>query len=130
MGKKNLKKNIKSKNTSILQVGLGYTANSSTLRRSFPFQIFKFINKKCNVKIFDEYIRTNSNEVELYKKKFINFKEQPTIKKFDIILIFNNLENKEIFKKLKLNNSLIIDVNSSNKKFFSRYNLNYLSYEI
>ena len=56
--RKFLKKNIKSKNTSILQVGLGYTANSSTLRRSFS-QIFKFINKKCNVKIFDEYIRTN-----------------------------------------------------------------------
>ena len=37
-----LKKNIKNKKTSILQVGLGYTSNSATVRRSFPFQIFKF----------------------------------------------------------------------------------------
>ena len=63
-----LKKYIKNKKTSILQIGLGYTNNSSTLRRSFPFQIFKYINKKCSVKIFDEYIK-------LIQKKQINIKK-------------------------------------------------------
>jgi UDPglucose 6-dehydrogenase len=125
-----LKKNIKNKNTSILQIGLGYTANSSTLRRSFPFQIFKFLNKKCKVKIFDEYIRINSKEVDRYKKNFIRFSKSSNLKKFNIILIFNSLKNKTLIKNLKLNKSLIIDVNSGNKKFFMNKKLNYISYEV
>jgi len=125
-----LKKNIKNKNTSILQIGLGYTANSSTLRRSFPFQIFKFLNKKCKVKIFDEFIRVNSKEVDRYKKNFIRLSKNNNLKKFDIILIFSSLKDKTNIKHLKLENSLIIDVNSGNKKFFRDKNLNYISYEV
>ena len=39
---KNILKKYKNRNTSILQIGLGYTANSSTLRRSFPFRFSNF----------------------------------------------------------------------------------------
>ena len=124
-----LKKNIKNKKTSILQVGLGYTSNSATVRRSFPFQIFKFINKNCKVKIFDEYIRINSKEVDRYKKNFVKFSRNDKLFKFDIILIFNNLKNQQLIKNLNLSKSLIIDVNSGNRKFFSN-NLNYISYEV
>ena len=125
-----LKKYIKSKKTTILQIGLGYTNNSSTLRRSFPFQIFKYINKKCSVKIFDEYIRINSKEADKYKNNFIKINQKKQKNVFNIILIFSKLKNNTLINKLKLKKSLIIDVNSENKRFFNNNRLNYISYEI
>ena len=126
--KKVLKKNIKNKKTSILQVGIGYTENSSTIRRSFPFQIFKFIYKKCNVKIFDDYIRDNSNEIFNYKKYFLH-KNQSKKNAFDIILIFKRVKNIDFSSQIDLSKSLVIDVNSTNKNLFLSNNINYLSYE-
>ncbi len=126
--KKLLKLKIKSKKFKILQIGLSYTSNTTTLRRSFPFQVFKFIKSKCEVKIYDEYIRLNSNEILNIKKNFLSPSEILN-KKFDIILIFQDIKNMELISSLKLLNTLIIDVYSHNKKFFLNKNINYISYE-
>ena len=123
-----LKLKIKSKKFKILQIGLSYTSNTTTLRRSFPFQVFKFIKSKCEVKIYDEYIRLNSNEILNIKKNFLSPSEILN-KKFDIILIFQDIKNMELISSLKLLNTLIIDVYSHNKKFFLNKNINYISYE-
>tara|TARA_B100001079_G_scaffold256292_1_gene252646 strand:- start:80 stop:1342 length:1263 start_codon:yes stop_codon:yes gene_type:complete len=114
------------KNKTILQIGLSYTSGTTTIRRSLPFEIFKRLKKNLNIKIFDEFLRNKSLEIE----KIRNYFEFSTKNnKFDIIIIFNNDYNFKIIKKFVKKNSLIIDINNYYKKDCLKNNFKYKSLE-
>ena len=114
------------KNKTILQIGLSYTSGTTTIRRSLPFEIFKRLKKNLNIKIFDEFLRNKSLEIE----KIRNYFEFSTKNnKFDIIIIFNNDYNFKIIKKFVKKNSLIVDVNNYYKKDCLKNNFKYKSLE-
>tara|TARA_Y100001970_G_scaffold293564_1_gene441220 strand:+ start:2911 stop:4173 length:1263 start_codon:yes stop_codon:yes gene_type:complete len=120
----NIQKNLKSKK--ILQIGLSYTSGTTTLRRSLPMEIFNKLRKNFQIKVFDEFLRKNSSEIEKIKQYFeFNSKN----KKFDIIIIFNNNYNFKIIKKFIKKNSLIIDINNFYKKDCLKNNIKYKSLE-
>lgn len=110
----------------ILQIGLSYTSGTTTLRRSLPFEIFKRLKKKNDIKIFDEYLRTKSNEISKIKKYFI---KKTTKTKFDIIIIFNKDYKFQLIKNFLKKNSFIIDINNYYKNNFLKYNYKYKSLE-
>ena len=114
------------KNKTILQIGLSYTSGTTTIRRSLPFEIFKRLKKNLNIKIFDEFLRNKSLEIEKIRNYFeFNTKNN----KFDIIIIFNNDYNFKIIKKFVKKNSLIVDVNNYYKKDCLKNNFKYKSLE-
>ena len=96
------------------------------MRRSLPFEIFKRLKKNNNIKIFDEYLRTKSNEINNIKKYFIK-KTNKT--KFDIIIIFNKDYKFKLIKNFLKKNSFIIDINNYYKNYFLKYNYKYKSLE-
>ena len=110
----------------ILQIGLSYTSGTTTLRRSLPFEIFKRLKKNNNIKIFDEYLRTKSNEINNIKKFFI---KRTNKTKFDIIIIFNKDYKFKLIKNFLKKNSFIIDINNYYKNYFLKYNYKYKSLE-
>ena len=61
----------------------------------------------------------NSKEADKYKKNFIQIDQK---KEFNIILIFSKLKDNSLINKLKLKKSLIVDVNSENKRFSKTIN--------
>ena len=124
--KKILYKNIKSKKTKILQVGLSYKENTSTIRRSIPYNLFRRLKKKFYIKVYDKYLLNHKNEVKNLEKYFLyNYSKE----KFDLILIFSKLQNLNKIKKYIKNNAKIIDFNGSNKKTILSKNLSYISLE-
>lgn len=124
-----IKKNLnKRKITNILQVGIGNIKHSSTIRRSFAYDIFNKLKKKYNVKIFDEYIRINSKEISRIKNYFVNNNDLLNyIKKSDLIILFSKFENKLPFNFSK--KKVVIDVTSENISFINKKKYNYYSYE-
>ena len=124
--KKILYKNIKSKKTKILQVGLSYKENTSTIRRSIPYNLFRRLKNKFYIKVYDKYLLNHKNEVKNLEKYFVdNYSKE----KFDLILIFSKLQNLNKIKKYIKNNAKIIDFNGSNKKTILSKNLSYISLE-
>ncbi len=124
--KKILYKNIKSKKTKILQVGLSYKENTSTIRRSIPYNLFRRLTKKFYIKVYDKYLLNHKNEVKNLEKYFVdNYLKE----KFDLILIFSKLQNLNKIKKYIKNDAKIIDFNGSNKKTILSKNLSYISLE-
>ena len=124
--KKILYKNIKSKKTKILQVGLSYKENTSTIRRSIPYNLFRRLKKKFFIKVYDKYLLNHKNEVKNLEKHFVY---NDSKEKFDLILIFSKLQNLNKIKKYIKNNAKIIDFNGSNKKTILSKNLSYISLE-
>ena len=124
--KRILYKNIRSKKTKILQVGLSYKKNTSTIRRSIPYSLFNGIKKKFYIKIYDKYLFNHKNEVKNLTKYFLNSSSK---EKFDLILIFSKLQNLNKIKENIKNNAKIIDFEGSNKKSILSKNLSYISLE-
>ena len=121
-----IKKNFKSKSSNILQVGLSYKDNTSTVRRSLPFQIFKNLRKLYNIRFHDKDYILKTKEVVKYKKYYFNLN---STKKFNLLLIFSDKYDFKLLKKNIKKNSIILDANNSNinKKLFKNYN--YISIE-
>ena len=95
--KKILYKNIKSKKTKILQVGLSYKENTSTIRRSIPYNLFRRLKNKFYIKVYDKYLLNHKNEVKNLEKYFVdNYSKE----KFDLILIFSKLQNLNKIKNI------------------------------
>ena len=124
--KRILYKNIRSKKTKILQVGLSYKKNTSTIRRSIPYSLFNGLKKKFYIKIYDKYLFNHKNEVKNLTKYFLNSSSK---EKFDLILIFSKLQNLNKIKENVKNNAKIIDFEGSNKKSILSKNLSYISLE-
>ena len=121
-----LYKNINSKKTKILQIGLSYKKNTSTVRRSIPYKLFNSLKKKYYIKVYDKYLINHKKEVLHLSKYFLS---RLSKEKFDLILIFSKIDN---FKKIKgnfKNNAKIIDFEGSNKKSILSKNLSYISLE-
>ncbi len=122
-----IKSNLNSrKKKKILQIGLGYKDNTTTLRRSLPYNIFLYLKKNNNINIIDQYLLNNSNEIKKIKKYFIS---QNSKKKFDIILLFKKINNLEFLKNKITKKTLVIDGSGKNKDIFINSNLNYKSFE-
>ena len=117
-------KNLKNKN--ILQIGLSYTSGTTTLRKSLPYKIFQRLKKKSKIKVYDNYLLKNSNEIDKIKKYFISDKIN---KKFDIIIVFNKDNDFKTLKKFINKNTLIIDINNFYKKDCLKNKFNYHSLE-
>ena len=124
--KKILYKNIRSKKTKILQVGLSYKKNTSTIRRSIPYNLFNELKKKFYIKVYDKYLFNHKNEVKNLTKYFLNSSSK---EKFDLILIFSKIQNLNKIKENIKNNAKIIDFEGSNKKSILSKNLSYISLE-
>ena len=124
--KRILYKNIRSKKTKILQVGLSYKKNTSTIRRSIPYSLFNGLKKKFYIKIYDKYLFNHKNEVKNLTQYFLNSSSK---EKFDLILIFSKLQNLNKIKENIKNNAKIIDFEGSNKKSILSKNLSYISLE-
>ena len=124
--KRILYKNIRSKKIKILQVGLSYKKNTSTIRRSIPYSLFNGIKKKFYIKIYDKYLFNHKNEVKNLTQYFLNNSSK---EKFDLILIFSKLQNLNKIKENIKNNAKIIDFEGSNKKSILSKNLSYISLE-
>ena len=124
--KRILYKNIRSKKTKILQVGLSYKKNTSTIRRSIPYSLFNELKKKFYIKIYDKYLFIHKNEVKNLTQYFLNSSSK---EKFDLILIFSKLQNLNKIKENIKNNAKIIDFEGSNKKSILSKNLSYISLE-
>ena len=120
----NNQKNLNKKK--ILQIGLSYTSGTTTLRRSLPFEIFKRLKRKTNIKVYDEYLRFNSSEIESIKNHFVSINKK---NKFDIVVIFNNDYAFKIIKKFLKKSSLIVDINNYYKKDCLKNNFKYTSLE-
>jgi len=121
-----LYKNINSKKTKILQIGLSYKKNTSTVRRSIPYKLFNSLKNKYYIKVYDKYLINHKKEVLHLSKYFLS---RLSKEKFDLILIFSKIDN---FKKIKgnfKNNAKIIDFEGSNKKSILSKNLSYISLE-
>ena len=117
-------KNLKKKK--ILQIGLSYTSGTTTLRRSLPFEIFNRLKMKTNIKIYDEYLRINSSEIDSIKNFFnLNHNEN----KYDIIIIFNKDYSFKTIKKFFKRNSLVIDINNYYKNDCLKNNYKFISLE-
>ena len=110
----------------ILQIGLSYTSGTTTIRRSLPFEIFKRLKNKYSVKVFDEFLKNNSEEVDNIKNYF---EPASSNQKFDIILIFNDNNNFSLIKKFLNKNSLVIDINNFYKKDCLKHKIKYKSLE-
>lgn len=121
-----LKKENNLKNKKILQIGLSYTSGTTTLRRSIPFEIFQRLRKSYQIKVFDEFLRKNSSEIEEFKNCFI---PTPTKKKFDVILIFNKNYKFNVIKNFFKKKCLIIDINNYYKIDCLKSNIKYKSLE-
>ena len=124
--KRILYKNIRSKKTKILQVGLSYKKNTSTIRRSIPYSLFNGLKKNFYIKINDKYLFNHKNEVKNLTQYFLNSSSK---EKFDLILIFSKLQNLNKIKENIKNNAKIIDFEGSNKKSILSKNLSYISLE-
>ena len=114
------------KKTKILQVGLSYKKNTSTIRRSIPYSLFNGLKKKFYIKIYDKYLFNHKNEVKNLTQYFLNSSSK---EKFDLILIFSKLQNLNKIKENIKNNAKIIDFEGSNKKSILSKNLSYISLE-
>lgn len=115
-----IEKNFKSNKCKILQIGLSYTENTSTLRRSLPFQIFKYLNKKYNIKFCDNDYIMKSKETSKFKKQAIDYSKK---NKFNLILIFSDNFNFNLIKQNLGKNTFVLDANNSikTKNFFKKY---------
>lgn len=123
--KKFINDNI-NKKKKILQIGLGYKDNTTTLRRSLPYNIFLNLKKTNDINIIDQYLFDNSNEIKKIYKNFININYK---KKYDVILLFKKISNAEFLKNKIKQNTLIIDGIGENKSILKKFKLKYKSFE-
>ena len=105
---------------------MSYTSGTTTIRRSIPFEIFQRLRKSYQIKVFDEFLRKNSSEIEEFKNCFI---PTPTKKKFDVILIFNKNYKFNVIKNFFKKKCLIIDINNYYKIDCLKSNIKYKSLE-
>lgn len=123
-----IKYHLSKKKKKILFYGLSYKDNSSTFRRSFAYDLFKKFQNKANIKIFDEYLRENSNEIKKLKNNFIDKNNFNCVFRQSNLIIF--------FKKSKMKlpqnhkKKIVIDILSKNKNLLKNKNINYCSYEV
>lgn len=123
-----IKYHISKKNKKILFYGLSYTNNSSTFRRSFAYDLFKKFRNKANIKIFDEYLRENSNEIQELQKNFINKNNFDCVfSQSDLIIFF---KKNEIKLPKNHDHKIVIDILSKNKDLLKNKNFTYCSYEV
>ncbi len=120
----NEQKNISKKK--ILQIGLSYVSGTTTLRRSFPYEVFKRLKNKIYIKILDDFLKEKSDEVLRFKDYF---ESSNSTNKYDIIIIFNNDNNFSLIKKFTKKNTLIVDINNFYKKDCLLHKIKYKSLE-
>ena len=121
-----LNSKFKSKKNKILQIGLSYTKNTSTIRRSLPYKNFIKLKKKYFIRVYDKYLEDKSSEINHLKKFFLKISQK---EKFNIVLIFSKINNLSKFKKIIEKNAAIIDVEGSNKKCVFSNKFSYISLE-
>ena len=110
----------------ILQIGLSYTSGTTTLRQSLPYAVFKRLKNFFYIKIYDQFLKKNSIEVEKLKEYFkFNKKKE----KFDIVVIFNDDNNFNVIKNFITKKTLIVDINGYYKNICIKNNLKYKSLE-
>ena len=53
-------------------MGLSYKENTSTIRRSIPYSLFRRLKKKFYIKVYDKYLLNHKNEVKNLEKYFVD----------------------------------------------------------
>ena len=63
----------------ILQIGLTYKKGTNTMRRSFPFEVYKKILslKPSSISVYDSDLNQKNSQFQMFQKK-----------KYDLIIIF------------------------------------------
>ena len=108
-----IRKNFTNKNLKILIMGLSFKENCSDLRNTQVLNIYKKLNNKYNIDLYDPNV--NQNEV----KKLFKSTPIDTIKRntYELILIavahksFKKIGIKKIKSFLKSNKKMIVDIN-------------------
>ena len=103
----------------ILQIGLTYKKGTNTMRRSFPYEVYKKILniKPKSISVYDSDLKKKSNHFNFLSNK-----------KFDLIIIFKQEKNLiSLIKKYSIINTKIIDIgryiNTNNKNLIDLINV-------
>ena len=86
----------------ILQIGLTYKKGTNTMRRSFPFEVYKKILslKPSSISVYDSDLNQKNSQFQMFQKK-----------KYDLIIIFKKeLNLVSLIKKYSNTKTKIIDI--------------------